>query len=124
MARATIKAKSGSVITIEGSDEEISNIVAMVERATAVTHAREPEIKKPDIKRREQRKRVAASDLIAELKEGGFFNKPKSLGEITKALEEKGYVYPMTTLSGVMISLVQRKLLGRKRAEGKWVYGR
>ena len=123
MAKATIKAKSGSVITIEGSDEEISNIVTMVERASTVTHAREAGTK-TRIKRSEQKKRVAASDLIAELKEGGFFNKPKTLGEITKALEEKGYVYPMTTLSGVMIGLVQRKLLGRKRTEGKWVYGR
>jgi hypothetical protein len=46
------------------------------------------------------------------------------LAEVSKALEEQGYIYPVTTLSGVMLGLVQKKLLGRKKIEGRWVYGK
>ena len=72
----------------------------------------------------DENKRRAASDLIVELREDGFFAKPKTLGEIAEALERIGYIYPTTTLSGVVIGLVQKKLLGRKRVNGKWVYGK
>lgn len=33
-------------------------------------------------------------------------------------------MYPVTTLSGVLLALVKRKALGRKRAGGRWVYGK
>jgi predicted transcriptional regulator YheO len=123
MAKATIKSKTGAVITIEGSEAEVSNILATYERATVVGQAKEV-IAKVASEKKEQKKRAAASDLVVELKEDGFFEKPKGLGDIAKALEEKGYIYPVTTLSGVVLGLVQKKLLGRKRLEGRWVYGK
>ena len=123
MTKATIKSKSGAIITIEGSESEVTNVLATIERAAAVGRAKEVMAKAQGFKK-EQKKRAAASDLVVELKEDGFFDKPKSLAEIAKALEEKGYIYPVTTLSGVMLGLVQKKLLGRKKAEGRWVYGK
>ena len=123
MAKATIKSKTGAVITVEGTQEEISNILAMVERATTVRYAKEV-ISKAKAVKKEHKKRMAASDLVVELKEEGFFSKPKSLTEIAMALEEKGHIYPVTTLSGVMLGLVQKRLFGRKKLEGKWVYGK
>jgi hypothetical protein len=39
-------------------------------------------------------------------------------------LEEGGFMYPVTTLSGVMLSLVQKKILSRKKVDGMWVYGK
>jgi hypothetical protein len=123
MAKATIKSKTGAVITIEGSQGEVSNILAVFERTAAVGHAKETIAKGQTVKK-EQKKRAAASDLVVGLKEDGFFEKPKGLSEISKALEEKGYIYPVTTLSGVVLGLVQKKLLGRKKIEGRWVYGK
>ncbi|MGH9862188.1 MAG: hypothetical protein ACRD35_02060 [Candidatus Acidiferrales bacterium] len=123
MAKATIKSKSGAFITVEGSEREVSNILATFEKAAAVGHAKEV-IAKTEAVKREQKKRAAASDLVIGLKEDGFFDKPKGLAEIAKALEESGYIYPVTTLSGVVLGLVQKKLLGRKKLEGKWVYGK
>jgi hypothetical protein len=123
MAKATIKSKSGAVITIEGSDKEVSSILATYEKAAVVGQAKDVAAKVVSVKK-EQRKRAAASDLVVELKEEGFFDKPKGLAEVAKALEEKGYLYPVTTLSGVVLGLVQKKLLGRKKLEGRWVYGK
>jgi hypothetical protein len=123
MAKATIKSKTGAVITVEGTQEEVSSILATVERATAIGHAKEVFLKAKAVKK-EHKKRMAASDLVVELKEESFFSKPKSLTEIATALEEKGHIYPVTTLSGVMLGLVQKRLFGRKKLEGKWVYGK
>lgn len=123
MARATIKSKSGTVITVKGTEKEVSDILATFERAATVGHVREV-MTKAKAAKKEQKKRAAASDLVIGLKEDGFFDKPKGLAEISKALQEKGYIYPVTTLSGVVLSLVQKKLLGRKKLEGRWVYGK
>lgn len=123
MAKATIKSKSGAIITIEGTDKEVSSMLAHFETAANVGRAKET-MKKASSEKKEQKKRAAASDLIIGLKEDGFFDKPKGLNEVAHALEEKGYIYPITTLSGVMIGLVQKKFLGRKKVDGKWVYGK
>ena len=123
MAKATIKSKSGAVITVEGTNEEISNILTMFEKTSVVGQAKEAIARIKSVKK-EQKKRAGASDLIVELKEGGFFQKPKSLAEISQALEEKGHIYPTTSLSGVMIALVQKRIMGRKKIDGKWVYGK
>lgn len=123
MAKATIKSKTGALITIEGTDKEVANMLAHLETAVAVGRAKEMG-KKVASEKKDQKKRTAASDLIVGLKEDGFFDKPKGLNEIAHALEEKGYIYPVTTLSGVMIGLVQKKFLGRKKLDGKWVYGK
>ena len=123
MAKATIKSKSGAVITVEGTEREVSKIVAIVEGAATGEQNRTltPE---PRALSRSHRKRGAASDLVLELKEEGFFDKPKGLTEISKGLEEKGYIYPVTTLSGVMLGLLHKRVLGRKKLDGRWVYGK
>lgn len=122
MAKATIKSKTGAVITIEGTQAEITNILSQFETHTSVCKAKE-EKQKHVAEQRGQQKRARASDLVLVLKDEGYFKKPKSLGEIAEALQEKGYVYPTTSLSGVVLSLVQRKFLGRKKKDGKWIYG-
>ena len=123
MAKATIKSTTGAVITIEGSEREVSRIVSTFERTAVVGQAKEAIARSRTAKKKEK-KREGASDLIVGLRETGFFNKPKGLGEISQALEEKGYLYPVTTLSGVVLGLVKRKELRRKKHEGKWVYGK
>lgn len=124
MPKATIKSSTGAVIIIEGSQEEISKIINDFERTAAVTQSK-TEISKDQVRKRQDKKRAAASDLVIELKDEGFFNKPKSLLEISQALEEKGRMTPVTSLSGVMITLVQKRILARKKIDGgKWGYAK
>ena len=122
MAKATIKSKTGATITVEGTEAEVTNILAQIETATSVRKAKEERKGKLQAQKA-QGKRANATDLVIALKEEGFFSQPKTLAEVAKAVEEKGYIYPTTTLSGVVLTLVQKKLLGRKKAEGKWIYG-
>ncbi len=123
MAKATIKSKTGAIITIQGSQTEVSNILAGFDRMAGVQQVK-AKMTKHRAEKREERKRMTASDIIVGLKEDGYFSRPKTLTEIAQALEEKGYIYPTTTLSGVMLSLVKRKLFGRRKRDGKWVYGK
>jgi hypothetical protein len=123
MPKATIKSKTGAVITIEGSRAEVSDILAIFERSATSGHVKQTATK-TRAAAKEEKKRLGASDLVVDLKEEGFFEKPKGLGDIGKALEEKGYLYPVTTLSGVVLSLVQKRVLRRKKLDGKWVYGK
>ncbi len=74
--------------------------------------------------KRERKKQDSAKDHIVTLKEESFFDKPKPLSEVAKKLEESGHLYPVTTLSGVMLGLVQKRLLGRVKRDGVWMYGK
>jgi len=123
MAKATIKSKTGAMITIEGTEKEVSNIIAQFERGI-ITGRTKVKPSKVAILKKEQKKNRTISDLVIELKEEGFFEKPKNLTEIMNTLEEKGHICPITTLSGVMMGIVQKKLLRRKKVDGKWVYGK
>ena len=123
MAKATIQSKTGAIITVEGTDKEVSGILAHFETTAHITSEKGKVTKHTEAKK-DKRKRSAASDLVVELKEDGFFDKPKGLTEIAHALEERGRITPITSLSGVMISLVQQRFLGRKKLDGKWVYGK
>ena len=123
MVKAIIKSKTGAQIVIEGTKEEVGKILSDFERLSAVREMKEA-ISHGASKIREEKKRKTASNLIAELRESGYFDKPKSLGEVAQGLETRGYLYPTTTLSGVVLHLVKRGLLGRRKADGKWVYGK
>jgi hypothetical protein len=101
----------------------VSSILAAYERTSVVGQAKEA-IARSRTTKKDEKKREGASDLIVGLREAGFFEKPKALSEIADALEEKGYLYPVTTLSGVMLGLVKKKDLRRKKHEGRWVYGK
>jgi hypothetical protein len=68
----------------------------------------------------------STSGRILVLKDEGFFKSPKSIGKIKAELQAHGWHYPVTTLSGELIKLVQkRKLRRQKGKEGNkavWQY--
>lgn len=122
MAKATIKSGTGAVITVEGSEEEVSRILSAYENSNVAGHANATTPLKAA--KRDESKRAGAADLIVDMRDAGFFDTPKGLGEIGGALGEKGFLYPMTSLSGVVLGLVKKRLLSRKKFEGRWVYGK
>jgi hypothetical protein len=124
MAKATIKTNTGAVITIEGSEKEVSNLIAAYEEGARSPAESKGRTARPGIEKSQRKKREGAADLIGSLRESGFFDKPKPLGEISEALEEKGFLYPTTSLSGVVLGLVKRRHLRRKKVDGRWVYGK
>ncbi|MFY3741258.1 MAG: hypothetical protein HMLIMOIP_001712 [Candidatus Nitrosomirales archaeon] len=73
-------------------------------------------------KQRSRSGKVTVARLILELKDERFFNSPKTLNEIVKKLEEKNYIYPVTSLTLPLQKLVRGRELGRILKAGKWSY--
>jgi hypothetical protein len=123
LAKATIKSKSGAVITVEGTQEEVSNVISTFEATSVVGEAKKA-IARAKGAKKTAKVRASAADLIVELREQGFFEKPKALGDIATKLEEQGHLYAVTSLSGIVLGLVKKRHLRRKKLDGKWVYGK
>jgi hypothetical protein len=120
MAKANILTKDGTKIVIEGTPEEVSSIVSVIKEKG---QRRGPSKSTSDTKEKKGKsQKLSATDLILVLKDESFFDKPKALGDIKIALEEQGYYYPITTLSGVVLELVRKRELGRIKIDKKWGY--
>jgi len=117
MAKAHITTKSGTKVTIEGTADEVADLVARFEGAPSAL----PEEQAKSRTRRTAQK-VGLMSLISQLIDGGFFKKPKELGAIKLALEEQGHFYPVTTLSPLMLRLVRKRELRRIKDKNRWLY--
>ncbi len=117
MAKAHITTPEGVKITIDGTPKEIAAVVEDLKEKAAETGP---------MRRRSRTKSgpVLLGDLIASLKDGGFFKKPRDLASVKSALAEMGHHYPVTTLSPVMLRQVRRRNLRRIKEKGRWLYTR
>jgi len=122
MAKAIVNLKSGTVVTIEGSPSEVATLIERLQGNAATTAQGRAQEK--DLAGDEAGAASGPTALVLRLREGGFFDKPRSLGDIGQAVQEMGYLYPVTTLSGVVLNLLKRGRLHRKKDGGKWIYGR
>jgi len=52
---------------------------------------------------------------VEELVEEGFFKKPKTITQVKAELENRGHHIPITSLSGPLQKLCQRKVLRRQK---------
>jgi hypothetical protein len=116
MAKARLATKSGTVITIEGTQDEVAKLISYLDDAPSRPAARAS-----------KRGRVNAAknglgDLLAALIDDGFFKKPKEFGAVKTALEGRGHYYPRTSLSPALLRLVRTKTLRRLKEKKRWVY--
>ncbi len=65
------------------------------------------------------KKRSGPQAYIEEMIGEGFFKKPKTISEVKAELENQGHHIPLTSLSGPMQKLCQKKLLRRQKTAGK-----
>lgn len=71
-----------------------------------------------------EKKPTTLTGLIIQFKKDGFFDKPKTLKEITQKLQEQGWHYPKTSLSRPLQRLLRKREIGRVAIKGKWAYVR
>lgn len=57
------------------------------------------------------------SERILMMQADGFFDTPQVIGAIREGLQVHGWHYPVTTLSGTLQALVQRRKLRRERVK-------
>jgi hypothetical protein len=116
MAKAHIETPDGVVVKLEGTPEEISTVLKDIKVKGKDAPAKKA---KAGGKRTG---RVTFPSLAEDLREDGFFKKPKSLGEIKSKLADLGHNYPLTGLSGPMRTEVKNRRLRRFKEKGKYVY--
>ena len=117
MAKAQIKRPDGTTITIDGTPQEVAELVSKLDSGAAPrTKASNPS---PE---RNARQKLTLSDLVMLLIDDGYFKKPKDLAAVKAALAEHGHVYPVTTLSPALLRLVQRRYLRRIKQDKRWFY--
>ena len=113
MVKANVKTESGIIVNLDGTPQELIELIDTLEKKELV--------KKKKILQKKNTK-MSIGDLILELKEDGFFSKPKSLVEIKNGLAEKGQIYSINTLSTQVLRQVKRRNLGRIKEGDKWAY--
>jgi hypothetical protein len=121
MANAKITMPGGVSIDVDGTAEEITAVLENL-RKTSVASAPAGRTGTSIPKGRGE-----ISRLIETLKSEDFFRAPRGLGEIQKKFAEIGHHYPLTTLSGAMISQSRMRArskggLRRFKQDGKYVY--
>lgn len=65
------------------------------------------------------KKRAGPQAYVEEMAEDSFFDKPRTISEVKAELENRGHHIPLTSLSGPMQKLCQKKVLRRHKADGK-----
>ena len=118
MPKAVINLKSGSLVTIEGSQEEVADLLARFgEHNGGQARPRGPS-------RADSIARPTPAGLLHELIDDGYFSEPKELSAVRATLQEKGHFYPATSLSPLMLRLVRKKELRRIKSKKHWAYVR
>lgn len=118
MPKATLTTKNGATVVIEGSEEEVQQILSRIENSGE--SAKPAKGNSPQ--RKAEKRLPSATDAILELNREGFFDKPKGLADIKQKLASQGMIYPVTTLSGVVLALVRKRSLGRVKEGARWAY--
>lgn len=121
MAKAQWTSKSGTKVIIEGTTDEVANLLGRLDGVAPRAATTSPPAQR--VKHSRARKVLTSpAGLISELAETGFFATPKELNAIKVTLEEQGHFYPITTLSPTLLRLVRKRQLRRIKEKGRWVY--
>ncbi len=118
MAKARITKPSGTTVVIEGSPEEVAELVKRIEGGSNLARAQ----KQSDVRGKPKKGKPTLSDYLVDLIEAGFFKEPKDLSAVQKRLAEMGHVYPVTTLSPILLRRVRGRELRRLKQNGRWYY--
>jgi len=84
-------------------------------RPTAPTRTTKQKISQKSV----TKKRSGPQGHVEEMVDDGFFKKPKTISEVKAELENRGHHIPLTSLSGPMQKLCQKKILRRQKPDGK-----
>jgi hypothetical protein len=117
MANAKISIPGGVSVDLEGTPEEVAAVLENLRKAqgSSIATAAGPAPAGPKGKGEIPR-------LIDSLKLEDYFRTPRGLSDIQRKLAEIGHHYPLTTLSGAMVSQSRSRSLRRFKQEGKYVY--
>ena len=120
MPKAYIKRPGGASIIIEGTADEVAELIQKIEGKPDTARDRERVSHKTESKL--TKLRTSLPDLLISLIDGGFFRKPQELSTIKTKLAEMGHVYPATTLAPALLRQVRKRNIRRIKQDNRWFY--
>ena len=121
MAKANISLKNGTTVAIEGTAEEVAELLAKFSQPMEPQPSRARH-RKPAGRKSGKAKKGGPTVLIGELVEQGYFKAKRSISDIQKKLEEGGHIYPVTSISPCLTRMTKRRQLRRIREDKVWRY--
>jgi hypothetical protein len=99
----------------------LDDLLAPVPESSVRSKPAAPEVKRKTPATRRRAARGGTQAYLDELVEEDFFKKPKTIANVKAELENRGHHIPLTSLSGPLQRLCQRKVLRRQKinASGK-----
>lgn len=123
MPRATITLESGATVEIEGTSDEVAELLARFDSPRP--SARKKGRRKTVSKREPAASRKSAGGpqtLIRGLIDEDFFSQKRTINEVQSELEQQGHIYPLHSLSTPLVRLVRARKLRRFKEKEQWVY--
>jgi len=127
MATANLILPNGTKVTIEGTADEVADLLSRCSgsapAASVLSGNTKPQHKTKRRKSKTPRTHShGPKTFLEELAEEGFFKSKRTIGDIQKKLEEAGHIYGLNSLSTPVLRLTRGKLLRRIKEKGVWVY--
>ncbi len=120
MAKAELKFPNGTHVQIEGTSEEVGNLLKLYSSSNSKT--KRPR-SKTNTSEKKRVSRTSPTTLIKELiKEDYFKGHKRSLSDIQKKFEERGHIYAQTSLSTPLTRLTRNRTLRRIKDKKGWMY--
>jgi hypothetical protein len=127
MARASLLLPTGTTVEIEGTAEEVAELLSLYARLSVPVESRKDKrglgltaLANTSGKPKAPRKGPKA--YVLQLHQSGFFDEKRSLPQVQEKLEAEGHIYPQSSLSTPLIRLVRSRVLRRLKEDGAWVY--
>jgi len=120
MTKANIQLPNGTKISVEGTSEEVAKTIRLMKEFSPYPKKRANRDKSRD--KRKKPSKIGVIGRIREIIKDDFFKEQKDLKEIRKELEQKGHIYPVTSLSPALIRLVRSRELRRIKRNKIWTY--
>lgn len=126
MAKAHLTLPDGTTVNIEGTAEEVANLLSRFSTPqTHSTRTRKSPKKKSSTRstaKEQKPKRKGPQTLIEELVRENYFKSKRTIKDVQKKLEEGGHIYAQYSLSTPLLRLTRSKALRRIKDKDGWVY--
>jgi hypothetical protein len=125
MAKANMVLPDGTKVTIDGTADEVATLLGRFSNAGSAKRSGRRKASEAKTKTKANATRTKAAgptEFIRELITEGYFKTRREIGAVRDKLEERGHIYPVTSISGPLLRRVKNKELRRIKENGAWKY--
>lgn len=122
MAKAQLTTKSGAVVTVEGTSEEVARLIDLFDENAPEAKRKAKTTARPKSSSKTRKSKAGIAAHIDSLIEEGFFKKPKDFVATKAALQQQGHYYARSAIGTALIRAVRRKSVRRLKENKNWVY--